>query len=344
MLNKATLKELQPVAYRTLSNALLSKHISHAYLFFGPKNMAKQDLALLFAQSLVCPHCDEDGFACGKCALCEHLAKEENPDFFWLHPGGLRKGKPLSRKELEAWWMGQPVQETSKVWSIRKEDILALQDAFSTSALSEAKKQIYILEGYDQATVAASNSLLKFLEEPKDNLVGILIVDELANILPTIVSRCQLIPFRARSRSVLEDELSAWIADQELVAILAKAGYDWNKASLLLEEEVVFEIRDAAKTFWSRRMEHVALVELQLGVFSKKNHLNRSALEFFFHCLLYYLEKEKKLTPQSLQIRFTLLNAIDGLKAPLDPALVLDRTVYGLQKSLGADLPFDRSL
>ncbi|MDE5759358.1 MAG: hypothetical protein K2H85_12210 [Allobaculum sp.] len=344
MINKAKLKELQPVAYRTLSNALLSKHISHAYLFFGPKNMAKHDLALLFAQSLVCPHCDEDGFACGQCAFCEQLAKEENPDFFWLHPGGLRKGKPLSRKELEAWWKGQSVQETSKIWSIRKEDILALQDAFSTSALSEAQKQIYILEGYDQATAAASNSLLKFLEEPKDNLVGILIVDELANVLPTIVSRCQLIPFRARSRTALEDELSTWIADQELVAILAKAGYDWNKARSLLEEEAAFEIRDAAQIFWPRRMEHLALVELQLGVFSKKNHLNRPALEFFFHCLLYYLEKDRMLNFQSLQMRFTLLNAIDGLKAPLDPALMLERTVWGLQKSLRADLQFDLSL
>ncbi len=344
MLNKTKLKELQPVAYRTLSNALLSKHISHAYLFFGPKNRAKQDLALLFAQSLICPHCDEDGFACGECEFCKQLEKEENPDFFWLHPGGVRKGKPLTRKELEAWWKGQHIQETSKVWSIRKEDILTLQDAFSTSALSEAQKQIYILEGYDQATPAASNSLLKFLEEPKDNLVGILIVDELASVLPTIVSRCQLISFRARSRSALEDELSTWIADQELVSILAKAGYDWNKASPLLEEEAAFEIRDAAKTFWPRYMEHLALVELQLGVFSKKNHLNRSALEFFFHCLLYYLEMDNTLTFQSLQMRFTLLNAIDALKAPLDPALVLERTVWGLKKSLSGDLQFDLTL
>ena len=344
MLNKAKLKELQPVAYRTLSNALLSKRISHAYLFFGPKNMAKQDLALLFAQSLICPHCDEDGFACGECALCRQLIKEENPDFFWLHPGGIRKGKPLTRKELEAWWKGQQILESPKTWSIRKEDILALQEAFSTSALSEGQKQTYILEGYDHATPAASNSLLKFLEEPKDNLVGILIVDELANVLPTIVSRCQLIPFRARSREALEGELSTWIADQELVSILAKAGYDWNKANFLLEEEAAFEIRDAAKIFWPRRMEHLALVELQLGVFSKKNHLNRSALEFFFHCLLYYLERDHTLNPQSLQMRFTLLNAIDTLKAPVDPALLLEKTIWRLQKSVSTDLQFNFNL
>lgn len=332
MIDKDQLKYLQPVAYRTLSNALLSNRISHAYLFFGPKNMAKQELALLFAQSLICPHVDQDGFACGKCPSCQQLEKEENPDFFWLHPGGIRKGKPLTRKELEAWWKGQPSQDVSaKAWSIRKEDILSLQDSFAATAVSEAQKQIYILDGYDQATSAASNSLLKFLEEPKDQLVGILIVEELNNVLPTIVSRCQLIPFRARSRNALEEELSQWIEDQELVCILAKAGYDLNKISPLLEEEAAFEIRDAAKAFWPQRIEHLALVDLQLGVFSKKKYLNRPALEFFFHCLLYYLEQDKTITLTTLQMRLILLQALDSLKAPLDPALLLEKTIWNLQ-------------
>ncbi len=345
MIDKAELKMLQPVAYRTLSNALLSKRISHAYLFFGPKNKAKQDLALLFAQSLVCPNVDEDGFACGECTYCQQLEKEENPDFFWLHPGGVRKGKPLTRKELEAWWKGQKRHEVSQSWTIRKEDILALQEAFVATPLSEAQKQIYLLEGYDQATLAASNSLLKFLEEPKDHVVGILMVDELSNVLPTIVSRCQLISFRARSRKDLEEELSTWIEDQELVSIFAKAGYDWNKANLLLNEEAAFEIRDAAKIFWPKRMEHLSLVELQLGVFSKKRHLNRSALEFFFHCLLYYLEQDHlALTPQYLYLRLVLLKALDSLKAPLDPALMLERTVYFIQKSISKNLQFDFTL
>lgn len=331
MINKEQLKALQPIAYRTISNALLSQRISHAYLLFGPKNMAKQDMALLFAQSLVCLHPDEDGFACGKCIQCQQIEREENPDFFWLHPGGLRKGKPLTRKELEAWWKNQQSTPSSKPWTVRKEDILALQDTFATSALSQEEKQIYLIEGYDQATPAASNSLLKFLEEPKDNLIGLLIVDELSNVLPTIVSRCQLIPFRARSRKALEVELSNWIEDEEMVAILAKAGYDLTKINSLLEE-AAFEVRDAAQAFWPHKKEHMALVELQLGVFSKKRHLNRLALEFFFNCLLFYLEKDQRLDLASLQMRLEILQAIDGCNTPVDPALLLEKTVLRLQR------------
>ncbi len=325
MIDKKLLKEQQPVAYRTLSHALLSDRLSHAYLFYGSSGSIKARLALLMVQSLFCSNCDEDGFACQECESCQRIAREENPDVYWLHNGGLRRSKPLTRKELDAWWKQNQVETAQKKWTIRKEDVLAIQDAFAVSALTSRQRQAYILEQYDQATPSASNSLLKFLEEPKEGLFGILTVDELSNVLPTIVSRCQLIPFRSQSRQAARQELQELIDDEQLVAILAGAGYDLAAAGSLLEDEAAFEIRDAAKEYWANRTDHMALVSLQTGVFAKNAKLSRHGLKFFLHCLLYFLEEENRLDALHLDLRLILLEAVDALRLPLDPALLLER-------------------
>lgn len=202
MIDKKRLQEEQPVAWQTLSHALKTQTLSHAYLFYGPHNPIKNQMALLLAQSRVCPNCDEDGFACQECSACQQIAHEQNPDFYWLRPNGLYSGKPLTRKQIEAKWKQkdeevEPVVSLSqlKSWSIGKQDILNIQQAFQTNSIGYVNQQTYIIEQYDKANAYASNSLLKFLEEPRENLMGILVVDELSNVLPTIVSRCQLIHF-----------------------------------------------------------------------------------------------------------------------------------------------------
>lgn len=333
MVDKNLLAHQQPVAWKILSRSLRSGRISHAYLFYGPKNPMKSKMALLYAQSLVCKNPDEDGFACQECESCLQLEKEENPDFYWLHPGGIRKSRPLSRKELDAWWKNRLEQGSStRSWRIRKEDVLAVQEAFALSAVTTGQKQIYILEQYESATPSASNSLLKFLEEPKDSLIGILTVDELSSVLPTIVSRCQLIPFRTPPVEGLKAELADLIEDEEIVSILAKAGYDLEKAGPLLEDEAIFELRDAALAWWEQRTLHMALVNLQLGVFSKNRHLSREGLAFFFQTLLWKLEQEQSLDLLYLDLRILLLEALDALRLPLDPALLLERTLFALRR------------
>lgn len=334
MIDKKRLKEQQPVAYRTLSNALQSGRLSHAYLFYGPSGSVKARMGLLVIQSLFCPHCDDDGFACQECESCQRIAQEENPDVYWLHPGGIRRAKPLSRKELDAWWKQNQVETVQKKWTIRKEDILAIQDAFATSALTTRQQQAYLLEQYDQATPSASNALLKFLEEPKAGLLGILTADELSNVLPTIVSRCQLIPFRPQSRLAAEEELRELIDDDQLVAILAGAGYDLAQAGTLLEDEAAFEIRDAAWEYWNNRQSHLALVNLQTGVFAKNNKLSRPGVKFFLHCLLYFLEQENQLDALHLDLRLILLEGIDSLRLPLDPALLLERECLQIMRRM----------
>lgn len=164
---KNKLKQAQPLVYQTLYHAMTRGRNAHAYLFYGPKGTGKLATALLFAKSLVCDH--SDPFACETCAICQRI--QEN------HYSDLR------------------ILDGSET-SIKKKDIMSLQEAFSRTALEKGKK-IYIINAVENTTAEGLNALLKFLEEPSSSdMTAILISEQMDRILPTIVSRCQLIPFR----------------------------------------------------------------------------------------------------------------------------------------------------
>ena len=77
---------------------------------------------------------------------------------------------------------------------IKKEQIIELQELFSVKPVL-GKKLVYIIDGADKLHVSSSNTILKFLEEPSDDIVAILLTDNLQKVLPTIKSRCQVLSF-----------------------------------------------------------------------------------------------------------------------------------------------------
>lgn len=163
----------QPIVWQTLSHALKNDRLAHAYLFHGAKGTAKVEGAILLAQSLICSHRDEDGFACEKCVQCQRIAKRQYTDLIYLDGA-----------------------ETS----IKKENILKLQHEFAKTGLESTGRKIYVINQVENATAEALNALLKFLEEPSgEQMTAILIAEQPDRLLPTIISRCQPIPFRPLS-------------------------------------------------------------------------------------------------------------------------------------------------
>ena len=172
---KETLKERQPIVERVLYNALKHKQASHAYLFVGPKGTRMLETAILFAQSLVCPH--RDPWADETCEICDRIQKNHFTDLILLD---------------------------GTVTSIKKDQILEMQEQFAMTALESYGKKIYIVNGADNATTEALNSLLKFLEEPSgSDTYAILISEHPEALLETIISRCQTLTFKAQSRQEL---------------------------------------------------------------------------------------------------------------------------------------------
>lgn len=186
------LKQNEPIAYRSLSNALTSGRIAHSYLFTGEYNPLKIETAYLLAQSIIE---SKNDFACEECSTCKRIRNNEYFDVIYID----------GYKEI-----------------IKKNDIERIMDEFSRTSLETSGKKIYILANINNATTKVLNMILKFMEEPSNsNTYGIFISDRKEDLLPTIVSRCQEIPFLTRDFSFLIDKYTAAGFDEADAYLLA---------------------------------------------------------------------------------------------------------------------------
>ena len=306
-MNKELLKKEQPVVFQTLSNALKNQRLAHAYLFAGPKGSPKREMAILFAQSLVCCHRDEDGFACQECESCLRIEKEEAIDFKWIHGDQAR---------------------------IKKKDIVDLQSFFETTSVETGNRRIYFLDQFDTATVDASNTLLKFLEEPAPGIFAILSADEKSNVLPTIQSRCQWIQFRpasqSRMRALLEEE-----TNPENAAMLTEAGYSTKRAKEVLSWDDFDLIREAARDYVLHWDDISMVLKMQREVFiPKTDRMTREKITLWLEWVLYFLKKDEVSLPLSKKVRIQeiLIESMDLLRHPVELALFLDKIYNQIRK------------
>src|SRR4030067_1091410 len=160
---------------------LLAEHVAfgrerHAYLFTGPSGVGRRTLALRFAQGLNCIKPPVPGQPCRVCSACKRIELMHHPDL------------TVVEAEREG--------ETLKIDQVR-----ALQHTLSLTPY-EARYRIALLLRFEEAHISASNAMLKMLEEPPAQVVVILTAKSAENLLPTIVSRCEVL----RLRSVAMEE------------------------------------------------------------------------------------------------------------------------------------------
>lgn len=306
-MNKETFKQSQPVVYQTLSNALKNNRLAHAYLLTGPKGSNKEEVALLFAQSLVCQHTDSDGFACQECDSCKRMANNESVDFHWIAPSN---------------------------GSIKKQDIVQLQSWFETTSVETGGRRIYVLEAFDTATASSSNSLLKFIEEPAGEIYGILLADEKSGVLPTIQSRCQTIAFRPASTKEKEEIFRQWV-DPESAQVLAQYGYSEQTVQEWAESEEFQAVKYAAQQYVQSWDSHETIFDMQTTVFVPRTALMNKQWVQLWVQWVYYCTKHHE-TGLSLQqqakVQTILVEALDTLRIPVDLALFLDQLYSKIRK------------
>ena len=156
---------------RTLANAFKTGHISHAYLFCGPRGTGKTSTARILAKAVNCLN-DDKGEPCNKCAMCQAITE----------------GRALDVIEIDA-------ASNTGVDNIRD-----LREKVNY-APNEAHYKVYIIDEVHMLSTSASNALLKTLEEPPPHAIFILATTETHKVLPTIVSRCQHFDFHRLSQS-----------------------------------------------------------------------------------------------------------------------------------------------
>lgn len=154
----------QPQVREFLRATISRASISHAYLFTGPAGSNKTAAAYAFAQSIICL---DDG--CMTCDSCKRIARRRHPDVHYFAPEGAG---------------GYLVDQ--------------IRDITTDASLApiQASRKVYIIDRVDLLGTQAANAFLKTLEEPPNNVVFILLGRTRESVLPTIVSRCQVVPFR----------------------------------------------------------------------------------------------------------------------------------------------------
>lgn len=152
---------------RTLAKEIVEGRVAHAYLFTGPRGTGKTTTARLLAKSLNCPDREPDGEPCGGCASCEAVTDASSLDVM----------------ELDA-------ASHNKV-----DDIRDIRSSVSTVAAVGGARRVIILDEAHMLTKAASNALLKTLEEPPEHVHFVLATTEPYRLLDTVRSRSQRFDF-----------------------------------------------------------------------------------------------------------------------------------------------------
>ncbi len=156
---------------------------SHAYLFLGPRHVGKGHLANHLAQTLLCEKASASG-ACDSCTSCQSFKKQLHPDLILL-------GR-------------QPEEHTISIEQTR----VFLSRLRQSPAMSNRK--IAIVDEAEFMTTAAANAFLKQLEEPTESTTLILLVHNRAKLLPTILSRCQVLEFDRVQKQPADANSTIW--------------------------------------------------------------------------------------------------------------------------------------
>ena len=155
----------QKIAYNIFKNSVSKGRLSHAYLIETRGYEKQLDFALAFAKYLLCPFYYTNNENCGSCTQCKRIDSGNFTEISIIQPDGQM---------------------------IKKEQLDELQRKFSRKAL-ESNKKIYIINEAEKMNSSAANSILKFLEEPEEGIIAIILVNNVNQLLETIVSRCQVI-------------------------------------------------------------------------------------------------------------------------------------------------------
>ncbi|MBE9079757.1 DNA polymerase III subunit delta', partial [Romeria aff. gracilis LEGE 07310] len=173
----------QDQALTLLARAVASQRVAPGYLFFGPAGVGRSIAAAQFAEQLLAPPGAADP------TLQRRIRDRNHPDLLWVEPTYLHQGQRLTSTEAAA----QGLKRKSPP-QIRLEQIRELARFLSRPPL-EATRAVVVIEAAERMAEAAANALLKTLEEP-GRATLILIAESQQALLPTLVSRCQTIPFR----------------------------------------------------------------------------------------------------------------------------------------------------
>ena len=214
----------QEPAVNLLTQALRKKRLSHAYLFTGPKGVGKETTAWAFLFHLFCEKDKEN--PCGECRACKKIEKEIHPDIYILFP---------EKREIT---IGQ-IREVIDFLKYRP---------------LEAEYKVILVKEAEKMNPEAGNALLKSLEEPPFYAIFILLTENFSKLLPTIVSRSQIVRFRTIPKGIIKEFLKKnFLFEEEVADTLAEVSFgSIGKAITIAEKGILEELNSFVKAGFSK--------------------------------------------------------------------------------------------
>ncbi len=297
-------KDGQPIFYNITTNAILNNKISHAYIFDSNGNSLVMEMVMSFVKQIICMDIKQDDI---KENIYKKIDDGNYIDVKIIRPDGM--------------------------W-IKKDQLLDLQNEFNNKAF-EGGKKVYIIKSAEKMNVQTANSILKFLEEPIDDIVAILITDNINLLLPTIVSRCQVIKLNKKKYSSnIFDYLSDLIDINNVKDI-----------SNEIEKEMIDNIIQFIK--------YIEYYNLSTLIYTKKlwhkNFKERSEcyiafdlmIKFYYDVLRYKLNLKSLLFSDFIEIIKDISNNNDITKI-CNKIGLLDSAMYNIKYNLNINLLIDK--
>jgi DNA polymerase-3 subunit delta' len=255
-------------AVNLLAENVALGHERHAYLFTGPSGIGRRTLALRFAQSLNCQTPSVPGQPCRTCSNCMRIEQMHHPDLIVV--------------------MAENEGETLKIDQVRE-----LQHTLSLAPY-EARYRIAMILRFEEANSSSANAMLKTLEEPPDHVVIILTAKSAENLLPTIVSRCEVLRLRPLPVGTVEGYLKEHGADEGTAHLLAHvSGGRPGYALRLMQDKETLDFRakrlqDLQELLRSNRRERFAYADKLTDKKNEKSDARERLRETFLLWLSFW--------------------------------------------------------
>ena len=307
------LKKYQEIPYNIFKNALENNRFFHAYLLSGPTGTPIFEIAKFLS----------------KCLLNnKHELKEEDN---------------IISKTVENGTYPDLIIIDTKKEQVKIDDIRRIEDKFSQTSINQLGIKIYIINLIENLRPNEANALLKFLEEPLDNTYAILTTENEYSILPTILSRTEIVRFSSVNKNDLIDECIKLGVNKKDAEILT---FFQNDASMIKEEienENYLEVKKYVENFINllpnkEKLRFFVLNEINPNLKSKIQ------IRLFIDLLIIYLKEANKIklkeniiigeSKDKLNVIISNVNSID------DAILKLMNYRYELSYNLNSQLLF----
>ena len=164
-------------SFNLLIKEVKKGYISHAYLIDENNNNTAYDMIISLIKEIFCLDVSDSE----KERICKRIDDNNYPELKIIEPDGLL---------------------------IKKQQIIDLQKEFSMEAV-EGKNRIYVIRDCEKMRLETANSMLKFLEEPENNIIAFLMTNNINSVLETIISRCQIIKLNNNGNDLKKEEIDS---------------------------------------------------------------------------------------------------------------------------------------